>query len=88
MWKYDVTRYGITFIVLFCVIKMFNVFVYQTDGISVLFGLCLLTISIVLNILFKNIFYKLYLSIEMKKRIKELDRIIEEWRDFYEDDSE
>lgn len=84
---YIIIRYFLVFIILFVIQKLFNCFVYQTDGISVLYGIFFLAFGISIQWFIKDIFDNIYYRKEMKKRIKELDKMLEDWEDSYKDDS-
>ena len=77
---YVIIRYILVFIILFVIQRLFNCFVYQTDGISVLFGIFFLAFGISIQWFIKDIFDDIYYRKEMKKRIKELDKMLEDWR--------
>lgn len=84
---YVMIRYILVFIILFVIQRLFNCFVYQTDGISVLFGIFFLAFGISIQWFIKDIFDNIYYSKEMKKRIKELDKMLEDWEDSYKNES-
>lgn len=85
---YIMIRYILVFIILFVIQKLFNCFVYQTDGISVLYGIFFLAFGISIQWFIKDIFDNIYYRKEMKKRIKELDKMLEDWEDSYKNESE
>lgn len=85
---YIMIRYILVVIILFVIQKLFNCFVYQTDGISVLFGIFFLAFGISIQWFIKDIFDTIYYRKEMKNRIKELDKMLEDWEDSYKNESE
>ena len=85
---YVMIRYILVFIILFVIQKLFNCFVYQTDGISVLYGIFFLAFGISIQWFIKDIFDNIYYRKEMKRRIKELDKMLEDWEDSYKNESE
>lgn len=84
---YIMIRYILVVIILFVIQKLFNCFVYQTDGISVLFGIFFLAFGISIQWFVKDIFDTIYYRKEMKNRIKELDKMLEDWEDSYKNES-
>lgn len=64
---YDTIRFALVFVILFIVQILFNCFIYKTDGISVLFGICYLTFAIVIHYNIKIIFEKIYYKRQTKK---------------------
>lgn len=85
---YVMIRYILVFIILFVIQRLFNCFVYQTDGISVLFGIFFLAFGISIQWFLKDVFDNIYYHKEMKKRIKELDKMLDDWEDSYKNESE
>lgn len=81
--KYNVIRYIILALILFFIQILFNEFVYKTDGLSTVYGMVLLFIGLTLNETFIDIMDSIRVDIELKKVIKELDKMLEDWhKDF------
>ena len=77
--KYNVIRYIVLVLVIFFIQILFNEFIYRTDGLSVIYGMCLLSIGIILNQMFMDIMNMIKIDIELNKATKELDKMLEEW---------
>lgn len=77
--KYNVIRYIVLVLVIFFIQILFNEFIYRTDWLSVIYGMCLLSIGIILNQMFMDIMNMIKIDIELNKATKELDKMLEEW---------
>ena len=81
--KYNVIRYVVLVLIIFFIQILFNEFVYKTDGLSTVYGMVLLFIGLTLNETFIDIMDSIRVDIELKKVIKELDKMLEDWyKDF------
>ena len=81
--KYDVIRCILLVLIVIFIQILFNEFVYRTDGLSTIYGMLLLFIGITLNETFIDIMDSIRVDIELKKAIKELDKMLEDWhKDF------
>ena len=78
--KYNVIRYIVLVLVVVFIQILFNEFVYRTDVLSTIYGMLLLFIGITLNETFIDIMDAIRVDIELKKAIKELDKMSEDWR--------
>lgn len=78
--KYNVIRYIVLVLVIFFIQILFNEFIYRTDWLSVIYGMLLLFIGITLNETLIDIMDVIRVDIELKKAIKELDKMLEDWR--------
>ena len=79
--KDELIIFGITFVVLLVTQRLFNSFVYDTDGISVLFGIILMGIAFSLRLFLDNWVITRKLKRELRKLEKELDEL---WRKYSE----
>ena len=77
--KYNVIRYVVLVLIIFFIQILFNEFVYRTDWLSTMYGMVLLSIGITLNETFIYIMDYIRFDIELKKVIKELDKMLEDW---------
>lgn len=84
---YITIRYILVVIILFVIQKLFNCFVYKTDGISVLFGIFFLAFGIILQYSLKDYFDRLHSKIVTKKYRKIIDKRLQEWEDSYKNES-
>ena len=78
--KDELIKDGIVFVFLFITQRWFNSFVYETDGISVLFGIFLLGISFILHIIIDD----LIVRCKLKRKLRKLEKELEELKKKYE----
>ena len=78
--KDELIIFGVMFVVLFVLQRLFNCFVYKTDGISALFGVLLMGIAFSLRLVLDDwvITYKL------KRKLRKLEKELEELKKKYE----
>lgn len=71
---------GITFVVLLVTQMLFNSFVYDTDGISVLFGVLLMGIAFSLRLFLDD----WVIACKLKRELRKLEKELEELKKKYE----
>ena len=79
--KDELIIFSIMFVVLLVTQRLFNCFVYKTDGISVLFGVLLMGIGFSLRLFLDDWVIACKLKRELRKLEKELDEL---WRRYNE----
>ena len=79
--KDELIIFGVTFVVLLVSQKLFNCFVYKTDGISVLFGVILMGVGFSVRLFLDD----WIISCKLKKELKKLERELEELKKKYEE---
>lgn len=72
--KDELIIFGITFVVLLVSQRLFNCFVYETDGISVLFGVLLMGMGFSLRLFLDD----WVISYKLKKELKKLEKELED----------
>jgi UDP-N-acetylmuramyl pentapeptide phosphotransferase/UDP-N-acetylglucosamine-1-phosphate transferase len=78
--KDELIIFGITFVVLFVSQRLFNCFVYKTDGISVLFGVILMGIAFSLRLFLDD----WVITRKLKRELRKLEKELEELKKKYE----
>ena len=73
--KDELIIFGIMFVVLLVTQRLFNCFVYKTDGISVLFGILLMGTAFSLRLFLDNWVIARKLKRELRKLGKELEEL-------------
>lgn len=85
--KDELIIFGVTFVVLFISQRLFNCFVYRTDGISMLFGVILVGVAFCLRLFLDDwiVSYKLKKELKkLEKELKKLEKELEELQKKYE----
>lgn len=77
--KDELIIFGVMFIVLFVSQRLFNCFIYKTDGISVLFGVILMGVAFSLRLFLDD----LIISYKLKKEVRRLEKELKELRKKY-----
>ena len=71
---------GISFVILLVTQRLFNSFVYETDGISVLFGVLLMGIAFSLRLFLDD----WVITRKLKRELRKLEKELEELKKKYE----
>ena len=84
---FDVLKDVILMVIVFFLQLWFNNCVYETDFISVMFGMSILVIGYTINYIMNYLLEYIKLKRELKKNIEELDKMLQEWEDKYKHES-
>ena len=77
--KDELIIFGVMFMVIIVLQRLFNCFVYKTDGISVLFGVMLMGVAFSLRLFLDD----WIISYKLKKELKKLEKELEELKKKY-----
>lgn len=83
----DIIKDTILMLIIFFMQLWFNNCVYETDFFSVIFGMTILLTWLVLNSAMNSLLDEIKYKIILKKRLKELDKMLEDWEDSYKNES-